>query len=454
MEYGTLIYGIDMEYINGEVNTIIDGYSNSGYITALKNNDDFITVKVNILKEGYYKLGIRYSIPKEKAVHRVFINDECYGDLEFQAIDTFTIKEISSVKLKCGINKITILRQYGYLNIDFIRVVEDNIYEFKKPKFKLSNKEASKQCIDLMNFFSRIYGKRILTGQHCNKSSGTDFEYIKRMTGKNPAIFGFDLLSYSGATESEKSDFECIDELVNNRGSVDVAVQLAKKTNAIITLCWHWFSPMNGKNKSFYTKNTTFDLERALINDTEENIAMLKDLDVIAKELKKFRDNNVPVLWRPLHEACGGWFWWGAKGAEVYKKLYKLMYDRYVNYHKLNNLIWVWNSPISEWYPGDGVVDINSCDYYAPIGNHGPLTIEFLRTLDTTDEIKPLALGENGPIPDPNILRETETPWLWFMTWNNFPKELEWNKKDELIRFFNDPYVINLEDLIKLRGNI
>ena len=75
--------------------------------------------------------------------------------------------------------------------------------------------------------------------------------------------------------------------------------------------------------------------------------------------------------WRPFHEACGRWFWWGSKGAEVCIKLYRLMYDRYVNYHKLNNLIWVWNSPKKEWNPGDDVVDIYSVDYYAPIGNHG-----------------------------------------------------------------------------------
>jgi mannan endo-1,4-beta-mannosidase len=208
---------------------------------------------------------------------------------------------------------------------------------------------------------------------------------------------------------------------------------------------------MDGKNKSFYTENTTFDLERALIDGTEENIYMLKDLDIIAEHLKKFRDNNIPILWRPLHEASGGWFWWGSKGSEAYVKLYKLMYDRYVNYHKLNNLIWVWNSPSREWYPGDNVVDINSNDYYAPLGNHGPITIEFLNTVAIPRAIKPIALSENGPIPNPNMLKETETPWLWFMTWNNFPKELEWNKKEELVQFYNDSYVINLEDISKLR---
>lgn len=55
----------------------------------------------------------------------------------------------------------------------------------------------------------------------------------------------------------------------------------------------------------------------------------------------------------------GAWFWWGAQGAEVYKQLWRFMYDRLVNYHKLNNLIWVWTSQVGDdiWYPGDDVVD-------------------------------------------------------------------------------------------------
>ena len=46
-------------------------------------------------------------------------------------------------------------------------------------------------------------------------------------------------------------------------------------------------------------------------------------MDVIAIELRKFENANIPVLWRPFHEADGDWFWWGAKGPVVATKLYK-----------------------------------------------------------------------------------------------------------------------------------
>ena len=124
--------------------------------------------------------------------------------------------------------------------------------------------------------------------------------------------------------------------------------------NGIPALCWHWRDPLR-KTEAFYTKDTDFDVSKISDPNSAEYIAMVKDIDYISGLLKKLQDDDIPVLWRPLHEASGGWFWWGAKGAESCKKLYRLMYDRMVNYHGLNNLIWVWTSQQNDmsWYPGD-----------------------------------------------------------------------------------------------------
>jgi len=90
----------------------------------------------------------------------------------------------------------------------------------------------------------------------------------------------------------------------------------------IVTLCWHWNAPSHLKEDTenewwggFYTQHTTFDVAAALADPTsEEYRLLLRDIDVIAAELKKFSDAGKPVLWRPLHEAAGGWFWWGRRG--------------------------------------------------------------------------------------------------------------------------------------------
>ena len=88
-------------------------------------------------------------------------------------------------------------------------------------------------------------------------------------------------------------------------------------------------------------------------------------VDVIAWFLKQLQYAKVPVLWRPYHEMNGGWFWWGDKpGENGYKKLYRMMFDRFVNFHGLNNMIWVYNAnevkpgikPYADFFPGHDVL--------------------------------------------------------------------------------------------------
>ena len=95
---------------------------------------------------------------------------------------------------------------------------------------------------------------------------------------------------------------------------------------------------------------------------------------MIAWHLKQLRNAGVPVLWRPYHEMNGDWFWWGKKpGDDGYKKLWRMLYDRLVNFHGLNNLIWVYNcnetranvDPYTEYFPGHDVVDVLATDVYS-----------------------------------------------------------------------------------------
>jgi mannan endo-1,4-beta-mannosidase len=82
--------------------------------------------------------------------------------------------------------------------------------------------------------------------------------------------------------------------------------------------------------KAFYTKDTNFNFSYALANpSSEQHGKMLRDLDAIAAQLLKTKALDLPVLWRPLHEAWGGWFWWGAHGPDAFKQLWKLMFERF-----------------------------------------------------------------------------------------------------------------------------
>lgn len=412
--------------------------------------NDRIILEKDIQENEFYSILFEYSNLKEHTEFVVYVNEKYYGKIILSEQESTKINQTPAIKLNMGRNCIVIEKYYGNVNIENVELIKVDSPVEKSISFQLTNKNSLNECKELMVLIKRIQGKGILTGQHCNKSTTPDLEYIKYLTGKTPAIIGFDLLSYSLHTETEESTWECIDEIANNRGSIESAIKWSKK-GAIITFCWHWFSPMYGKDKSFYTSNTKFDLNTALVEGSKEYIEMIKDLDAIAEKLKILRDNNIPVLWRPLHEADGGWFWWGAKGAKPYIKLYRLMYDRYVNYHNLNNLIWIWNAPNSDYYPGDDVVDINSMDIYTPNGNDGNMLLDYLRVSEIPSEGKPMALAENGTVPNIELIKQSGVKWLWFMTWNNFLSDPKSNSKEKIIEEFSHSYAINLENLLEYK---
>ena len=77
--------------------------------------------------------------------------------------------------------------------------------------------------------------------------------------------------------------------------------------------CWHWKSPTDeAGSDSFYSDQSRFDLNYALANTWSwQYQRMIQDVDIVIKQLRKFQDRGLVVLFRPLHEAQGGWFWYG-----------------------------------------------------------------------------------------------------------------------------------------------
>ena len=243
------------------------------------------------------------------------------------------------------------------------------------------------------------------------------------------------------------------------------------KEGGIVTFSWHWNAPKDLINQppdkmwysGFYTRATTFDVKKAMDNpDSEDYVLILRDIDAIAVQLKRLRDEGIPVLWRPLHEASGGWFWWGARGPEPCIKLWRLLYDRLTHYHKLNNLIWVWNGQHGDWYPGDEYVDIIGEDVYGGARAYGSQVGRFLTALSYTKANKVIALTENGTIPDPDALLLDEAAWAWYCTWCGgfvYKKEgeevvysEEHTELSMLKKVYNHEYVITRDQLPDLKS--
>ncbi len=306
---------------------------------------------------------------------------------------------------------------------------------------------TSKEARELLAFLGNIAGKGVLLGQHTQTRNPKELAYIREVTGKQPALCGFELLAYSGNINWDTCDEACLKELYENLGTLENALAWGR-AGGIVTLTWHWYSPVGGRDKSFYSNNTDFDAEAALREGTGEHRAMCRDLDLMAVHLRRFAQEHIPVLWRPFHEADGNWFWWGVRGPEIAKRLYRFMHDYFTRVHGLHHLIWVWNSPKAEGYPGDDVVDVISRDMYPPQHEHTACAAQYRELTGITPLRRLCVIGEIGSQPSVAAIAEEDIPWCWYMTWSgDFGASERFTDNAQLIANYTDPHAITLENL-------
>ena len=313
--------------------------------------------------------------------------------------------------------------------------------------FTPTNPNAQDCVKRVMKYLSDITYSKIITGQHTQTAAQEELHYIEDITGKQPALLGFELLSYSPNINYLDTDDECMKEVKENYGTLKRVWEWAEK-KGLITFTWHWFSPLGGRSKSFFTENTDFDASKAVTDGTPENTALISDMDSMAGLLRPFCERNIPILWRPFHEGDGDWFWWGAKGAESLKRLWRIMYERFTNLHKLNNLIWVWNSPVPECYPGDDVVDIISRDMYPPAHKHTSQSEMYYNLMAVTNAPKITLIGETGTLPSARAIVGEKIGWASYMTWSKeFCVTEEYTSKEALKEMYDSPFAVTKETL-------
>lgn len=307
------------------------------------------------------------------------------------------------------------------------------------------NPNATQKAHELLNYLYEIAGKKIITGQHTQTNPMEEITYIEELTGKSPKLRGFEMLAYSPNINYDDASKPCLDEIYDNRGTMDTAIQWAKESDGIVTLSFHWFSPLGGRDKSFYAEHTDFDASKILETDSAERKAFYHDMDMIAEELKRFQDADIPVLWRPFHESDGTWFWWGAKGPAVAKELYILMYEHYTNVHHLNNLLWVWNCRTKDGYPGDEYVDVISVDIYLPEYAPTDYAPDYEALCRETTVNKVAALAEVGYMPDIHMLEKSHIPWAYYMTWSKeFCIGEQYNSIENVKAMYQSDYAVTL----------
>ncbi|WP_161888507.1 glycosyl hydrolase [Pontibacter russatus] len=418
------------------------GCSGGGAVAQGEGN---LTFTVTLPAAGFYNISIRAASPAGDKINTFGIGGNTLNFSLKKDAAYSTLQLVSAQKLAAGQHQVKITKSWGWINIDYIafEAVEDT-HRFDLNQ-TLVAPNPTREATALYNFLLDNYGDKIISGA-MTLNSFDESDWLKENTGKEPALLGIDFM-HSGRNYTWYNDETPIHDAKTWYGR-----------NGIPALMWHWRDPSR-QTEEFYTQNqskpegTAFDVSKVSDKSSAEYKAMLADIDYIAGMLKKLQDEHVPVIWRPLHEAAGGWFWWGAKGPEPLKALWQLLYDRLVNHHGLRNLIWVWTREPNDdaWYPGDAYVDIVGRDIYRE-GDHGSQTLEFGEMNSRYGGKKMLTLSEVGSIPDVDDLIKDGAAWSWFMPWyGGYTRDSKHNSLDLWKKLFAHEYVLTLDEMPELR---
>lgn len=444
---------------SNDMSVISDSNASGGKsVGKFESNGSYCQISITVPADAVYDIVIRSKAIGSYKENDLYADGKKVGAFVSKQ-DYFSDYTVSAVTLKKGKHTLTFKKSWGWIELDKITVktgakISDSTYNVTS---SLVNKNSTANTKKLYSFLKESYGKYVITGQQCDGGiNGNEFKAIKNLTGDYPALLGLDMMDYTPSRTA----------LGTSSSAVDKAIEFHKK-GGIVTFCWHWNAPTEYLNSTanssdgwwggFYTKNSKFDIAKVM-NGQDANGKKLIDRDIkeIAKQLKRLEKAGVPVIWRPLHEASGGWFWWGAKGSDAYKKLWKYLYKELTNTYGCNNLIWVYNGQSADWYPGDEYVDIVGEDIYP--GNHvyDPQVSKFKEATGYGNKTKITALTENGCIFDIDSAVSINALWGWFMTWgseftvNGSNYSEKYTEKSVIKKMYASKYSLTLGTLPKI----
>ncbi|TVZ41163.1 mannan endo-1,4-beta-mannosidase [Alteromonadaceae bacterium 2753L.S.0a.02] len=253
-----------------------------------------------------------------------------------------------------------------------------------------------------------IAGQNVYHGNEIVEGFATLITELHNQTGKWPGMLGVDYeFSKCFTPEELHAANKIIIDYWNHGGLITINLTpqnpWINDEQDIRKNPGTWNGPGHTQDKSKVTS-----LRDLLNPEKQVHKAWLRKLDRIADALRELQDAGVIVLWRPLQEMNGSWFWWGMAShpndPAPYIEVYRHMHDYFEQQKGLHNLVWVyspnssmgqnnrssWNRTVDWAYPGDDLVDIVAGTAYGD-----KLLIEDYQAYVALG--KPLGMAEYGP---------------------------------------------------------
>jgi mannan endo-1,4-beta-mannosidase len=304
-----------------------------------------------------------------------------------------------------------------------------------------TDKAATKETKMLYSNLHKMAQNKVIFGHQDDLAYGVGWAYekgrsdIKSTAGAYPGVYGWELghLELDSAKNLDGVPFKTMISYVKEvyaRGGIN-------------EFSWHFDDPVTGKT-AWSTPTTTV---KQIIPGGDHHKDFVKYLDkfaVFVNQLKGAKGEMIPIIFRPLHEHTGGWFWWGNKECtpNEYNALWRFTIDYLRNTKKLHNMLIAYSAAdyATEQdylvrYPGDAYVDIvgfdaymaKDADYFKKDAENRYQIMEKV----AAEHHKIPALTETGyqSIPDPNWWTQVLLPLVtkyktaYVLTWRNWKTE-------------------------------
>ncbi|MEX1030736.1 MAG: DUF4038 domain-containing protein [Paenibacillaceae bacterium] len=245
----------------------------------------------------------------------------------------------------------------------------------------------------------------------------------------------------------------------------------------IVSFMWNCTYPNTVYNypNGCQRKTTQTEFNDIIYNTNGANHKwLLAEMDAIAVHFKMLRDAGAPIIFRPWHEMNGYWYWWAgsgkansayAKTQQSYTDLWNLTYDRFTNYHGLNNMLWLWNPncmrpgidnniedfkkfwPAPDTAEGSAKVDMLSWDLYG--GEWADFKHDNLWNFSIAcfgSKGRPLGISECGPLPLAQTLQDRWYRYSFVSAWGR--PEFDQNTQANKVQFYNHPYTLTRDEVV------
>jgi hypothetical protein len=203
------------------------------------------------------------------------------------------------------------------------------------------DEQADQAATCLAGLFDQLTEDRLMAvGQEVNLDNDDWMQPLTSLAPDQAGLVGFDFEELANAA-------------VAGKDRVPDLITLAEQGH-VLTATWHADNPWTGEYSDDLTNQDR--VAELLDPDDPSDPAYTKfwgDWDDAIDAIGRLRDAGMPIIVRPLHEANGGWFWWGQLDPALYKELWAEMRAR-VEAAGLHNVLWHFAAAPRTW---EGIQD-------------------------------------------------------------------------------------------------